>query len=34
MGKILIICSKAFCKDIPPIKDELEKNGWEVELPN
>ncbi len=34
MGKILIICSKAFYKDIPPIKAELEKNGWEVELPN
>lgn len=34
MSKILIICSKAFYKDIPPIKEKLEKMGWEVELPN
>ena len=34
MGKILIICSKAFYPNIPPIKDELEKAGWDVELPN
>lgn len=32
--KILIICSKAFYKDIAPIKDELEKKGHEIELPN
>lgn len=32
--KILIICSKAFYKDIEPIKKELEKNGHIVELPN
>lgn len=34
MGKILIICSKAFYKDIPPIKEKLEESGWKVELPN
>lgn len=32
--KILIICSKAFYKDIAPIKEKLEKNGHTVELPN
>ena len=32
--KILIICSKAFYKDITPIKEQLEKNGHIVELPN
>ncbi len=32
--KILIICSKAFYKDIETIKKELEKNGHIVELPN
>ncbi len=32
--KILMICSKAFYKDIAPIKDKLEKNGHEIELPN
>ena len=32
--KILIICSKAFYKDIAPIKEELEKAGHEIELPN
>lgn len=32
--KILIICSKAFYKEIPPIKEKLEKNGWQVYLPN
>ncbi len=32
--KILIICSKAFYKDITPIKAELEKMGHIVELPN
>ena len=32
--KILIICSKAFYKDIEPIKEKLEKNGHIVELPN
>lgn len=30
MNKIFIICSKAFYKDIPPIKEKLEENGWEV----
>ena len=34
MNKIFIICSKAFYKDIPPIKEKLEKNGWEVFLPH
>lgn len=29
-----MICSKAFYKDIAPIKDKLEKNGHEIELPN
>ena len=32
--KILIICSKAFYKDIAPIKEKLEKIGHEIELPN
>ena len=32
--KILIICSKAFYKDIVPIKEKLEKMGHTVELPN
>ena len=32
--KILIICSKAFYKDIQPIKEELESMGHIVELPN
>lgn len=29
-----MICSKAFYKDIAPIKDKLEKDGHEIELPN
>ena len=32
--KILIICSKAFYKDIAPIKKKLEEMGHIVELPN
>lgn len=32
--KILIICSKAFYKDIAPIKEKLEKMGHSIELPN
>ena len=32
--KIFIICSKAFYKDIAPIKEKLEQNGHIVELPN
>ena len=32
--RILIICSKAFYKDIEPIKEKLEKKGHIVELPN
>ena len=32
--RILIICSKAFYKDIEPIKETLEKMGHIVELPN
>lgn len=32
--KILIICSKVFYKDIKPIKEELEKMGHIIELPN
>ena len=32
--KILIICSKAFYKDIEPIKQKLEEMGHIVELPN
>ncbi len=34
MNKIFIICSKAFYKDIPPIKEKLEENGWDVFLPH
>lgn len=32
--KILIICSKAFYKDIAPIKEKLEEMGHDIELPN
>lgn len=32
--KILIICSKAFYDKIPQIKNELERKGHEVTLPN
>lgn len=32
--KILIICSKAFYKDIYPIKEKLENMGHIIELPN
>ena len=32
--KILIICSKAFYKNIPPIKEKLEAMGHLIELPN
>lgn len=32
--KIFIICSKAFYKDIPPIKEKLESMGHEISLPN
>ena len=32
--KILIICSKAFYKDIAPIKEKLESMGHIIELPN
>ena len=32
--KVLIICSKAFYEDIPPIKEKLEEMGHIVELPN
>ncbi len=32
--KIFIICSKRFYKDIPKIKETLEKAGHEVYLPN
>lgn len=32
--KILVICSKAFYKDIAPIKEKLEAMGHEIELPN
>lgn len=32
--KILIICSKAFYDQIPPIQEKLEKMGHIVELPN
>lgn len=34
MKKIFIICSKAFYGQIPPIKEVLEANGWEVHLPH
>ena len=32
--KILIICSKAFYKDIAPIQKKLEEKGNEIYLPN
>ena len=32
--RILIICSKAFYKDIEPIKNKLEEMGHTIELPN
>ena len=32
--KIFIICSKAFYKEIPEIKEKLEKMGHKIELPN
>lgn len=32
--KILIICSKAFYSEIPPIKEKLENMGHIVEVPN
>lgn len=32
--KIFIICSKAFYNKIPPIKENLEKMGHEIILPN
>jgi hypothetical protein len=32
--KILIICSKAFYKDIASIKEKLEREGHEITLPN
>ena len=32
--KILIICSKAFYRNIPPIKEKLESFGHEISLPN
>ena len=32
--KLFIICSKAFYKDIAPIKEKLEAKGHIVELPN
>jgi len=32
--RLLIICSKAFYKDIEPIKGKLEQIGHTVELPN
>lgn len=32
--KIFIICSKAFYKNIPPIKEKLEEMGHEITLPN
>lgn len=32
--KVFVICSKAFYKDIPPIKEKLEQMGHEVVLPN
>ena len=31
--KIYIICSKAFYKEVAPIKEKLEKKGYIVELP-
>jgi len=32
--KIFVICSKKFYDQIPPIKDELEKSGHIISLPN
>lgn len=32
--KIFIICSKAFFSEIKPIKEYLEKKGWEVFVPH
>lgn len=32
--KILIICSKSFYTNIPPVKEYLEANGHEILLPN
>ncbi len=32
--KIFIICSKAFYRNIPPVKQALERMGHEVTLPN
>ena len=32
--KILVICSKAFYSQIPPIQAKLEEMGHEIELPN
>ena len=32
--KIFIVCSKAFVKDLEPIKTYLEKNNFEVFLPH
>ena len=32
--KVFIICSKAFYKDVEPIKEKLEQMGHVVELPN
>ena len=32
--KILLICSKAFYKDIEPIREKLESMGHTIELPN
>lgn len=32
--KIFIICSKAFFKDIAPIKEKLEKMGHSIEVPH
>ena len=34
MNKIFVICSKAFYKDIQPIKEKLEENVCEVFLPH
>ena len=32
--RIFVICSKAFYKNIPPIKEKLEEMGHTIELPN
>lgn len=32
--KIFLICSKRFYRDIPPIKEALERTGHEITLPN